>query len=220
MRSLPDIGFIKRTLVSTIMIILLLSLPGCVFAQENQSAPKKDNFWSRVAVGGNLGFQFGSTTAIIINPEVMVRLVDQLHLGVGFDYGYYHYKYYYQDTRDGSWLPFTTNMFGGRIFLRYYLRSLFDNFLGNLFLHAEYEYLTYSLPYTVDGVGPILDPAWNRCSPGKQTVEVSSLLVGGGYKQPIGGRAYMDLLILYNLNSSFYSPYNDLVFRIGFGVGL
>lgn len=191
------------------------------FSQESE-AKHKANFWNRVSVGGNVGFQFGSVTSIIIAPEVKVRLVDQLYGGVGFTYEYNSYKDYYLDTINQQWLRFKVNIYGGRIFFRYYLASLFDNFLGNIFLHAEYEYLTYTRPYHYSPTSPnayIFDPAGNPYLPGNEVIEVNSLFVGGGYKQPVGGKAYIDLMILYNLNDSYNSPYSNPLFRIGFGVG-
>jgi hypothetical protein len=56
--------------------------------------------------------------------------------------------------------------------------------------------------------------------PGKDIVEFNSIFVGGGYRQPIGNRVSMDLLILFNLNDSYNSPYSNPIFRLGVGVGL
>jgi hypothetical protein len=55
---------------------------------------------------------------------------------------------------------------------------------------------------------------------GKEKVEINSLFVGGGYRQPISNRVAMDLLILFNLNDSYNSPYSNPIFRLGVGVGL
>ena len=190
-------------------------------ATSQQANPiKKSDFWSRIIVGGNLGFQFGDVAGVNVSPEAAIRLVDQLYGGLGFTYQYSSYKNYYFDTKNNQYLNFTMNVYGGKIFFRYYLSSIFDNFLGNLFVHTEYEYLTYTRPYTYNPTGSILDPYANAYSPGKERIEVNSLFVGGGYHQPIGGRVFMDLLILYNLNDSYNSPYSNPVFRVGFGVGL
>ena len=104
--------------------------------------------------------------------------------------------------------------------LRYYLASIFDGFLGNLFAHVEYEYLTYNRPYTNSMGGNIYDPYGNQYMPGKTVVQVNSIFVGGGYRQPVTNRIGLDFMILFNLNDSYNSPYSNPIFRMGVGVGL
>jgi hypothetical protein len=181
---------------------------------------RPDNFWRRVSVGGNLGFQAGSVTGITIAPEAAIRTVDNLYVGLRFMYQYYNYKDYYWNDNTKEYLSYKSSVYGGGIYLRYYLSSLFNNFLGNLFAHVEYEYQYYTRPYTDYYGGYIIDPYGNAYIPGKQAVEVNSLFVGGGYRQPLAGRVSMDFLILFNLNDSYDSPYSNPIFRIGVGVGL
>ena len=173
-----------------------------------------------MAVGGNLGFQFGTVTGIMISPEVRIRTFDQLYVGLGFTYQYFMYRDYYWDRDNNQYLDFSSNVYGGRLYLRYYLRSIFNSWVGNLFAHAEYEYMAYIQPYHLDDNGRIYDPGGWRYSPGSVIVSYNSLLVGAGYSQPIGGRVFMDLLILFNLNDTYYSLYSNPVFRIGVGVAL
>ncbi|MFZ4523896.1 MAG: hypothetical protein ACOYNC_19500 [Bacteroidales bacterium] len=181
---------------------------------------KPDNFWHRVTVGGNLGLQFGSVTGISVAPEADLKTIDQLHVGLRFIYQYYNYKNYFWDNVKQGYIGYETNVYGGGIYLRYYLSSLFDSFLGNLFAHAEYEYLYYSRPYKNAMGGHIFDPYGNPFVPGKEVVEINSIFVGGGYRQPISNRVSMDFLILFNLNESNNSPYSNPIFRLGVGVGL
>jgi len=210
----------------TLAFVLLTFSVSASFAQDTiqslSSKPRKpDSFWRRVAVGGDVGFQFGNVTGINIAPEVRIRTIDQLHVGFRFIYQYYRYKHYFVDTKSNEYRDFKSSVYGGGIYLRYYLSSLFDNFLGNLFAHTEYEYLTYTRPFTEcdPSEGSISDGYyWYR--PGKQTIEVNSLFVGGGYRQPIGNRVSMELLLLYNINESYNSPYSNPVFRLGVMVGL
>ncbi len=197
------------------------------FAQDSANifhptkpALPKDNAWRRFSVGGNVGFQFGTVTGIMVSPEVRIRTFDQLYVGLGFTYQYFRYRDYYWDDINKDYLDFSSNVYGGRIYLRYYLRSLFHSWIGNLFAHAEYEYMAYIQPYHYDPLGRIYDPYNNTLAPGQSTISYNSVLIGGGYSQPIGGRVFMDLLILFNLNDTYYSPYSNPVFRIGVGVGL
>jgi len=185
------------------------------------SAPRKpDSFWRRVTVGGNLGVQFGSVTGVTVSPEVSLRTVDNLYLGLRFLYQYYNYKNYYWNDDTKEYMRYESSIYGGGIYLRYYLNSLFDNFLGNLFAHVEYEYQYYTRPFINANGGHIYDPYGNSYIQGKQVVEVNSVFVGGGYRQPVANRVSMDFLILFNLNDSYNSPYSNPIFRLGVGVGL
>jgi len=211
-----------------ISLFFALTLSGhLAFSQDSANifhpskpAIPKDNFWKRISVGGNLGFQFGTVTGIMVSPEVRIRTFDQLYVGIGFTYQYFMYRDYYWDNLNKQFLDFSSNVYGGRIYLRYYLRSIFNNWLGNLFAHAEYEYMTYQQPFQPDPRGYIFDPGGWPYLPGKNIVFYNSVLVGAGYSQPIGGRVFMDMLILFNLNDTYYSFYSNPVFRIGVGVGL
>jgi hypothetical protein len=167
--------------------------------------PKPDNFWRRVSVGGWLSFQFGNITGISISPEVKVRAVNQLYPGVGFIYQYALYRDYYVDPTTNQWEDYSSSIVGARFFLRYYLSGLVDNFLGNFFAHTEYEYLSY--------VG-------HADNYPNEVVNINSIFVGGGYKQPVSKNAFFDLLILFNLNDTPNSPYTNPVFRFGFGMNL
>ena len=48
---------------------------------------------------------------------------------------------------------------------------------------------------------------------------ITSLMVGGGYAQPIGSNAALTLMILWNLTEEQYSPYQNPIFRLGFAAG-
>jgi|GEM_PF-274068 hypothetical protein len=183
--------------------------------------PRKDSFWRRIAVGGNLGFQFGSITGINVSPEARIRIIDQLYLGVGFIYQYFKVNDYFFDTTNQEFVSYSSNTFGGRLYARYYLSSLFENWVGNFFAHSEYEYLHYVIPFEYDPNGRYIDVYTGLpYSKGREIIDIHSVLLGGGYRQPIAGRAFIDFLILFNLNDTPYSPYTNPIFRLGVGVGL
>jgi hypothetical protein len=214
----------KKHLLIALFCTLLIP---CSYSQDTihslTSKPQRpDNFWHRVSVGGNVGFQFGNVTAITVAPEVRIRTVDQLHVGLRFIYQYISYKNYFYDISNDKYLSYKSNVFGGGVYLRYYLSSLFDNFLGNVFAHVEYEYLAYKRPFIQDDGGSIQGPppSYYMYRHGNDLVEFNSFFVGGGYRQPIGNRVAMDLLILFNVNDTYNSPYSNPVIRIGVGVGL
>ncbi len=206
----------RRPILIFLMIILLSQFS---FGQESQKK-KNHDFWHRVSVGGNLGVEFGTITSINVSPETMIRVVDQLHLGVGFSYDYLRAKHYFWDDPNQQYLDFKANVYGGRVFVRYYLRSILDNAFGNLFAHAEYEYLFYTRPFTQDPLGTIFDPYGYRYTRGKDILEINSLFIGVGYEQPITEWAFVDIIVLYNVNETYISPYSNPVFRLGFGFRL
>ncbi|NQU35317.1 MAG: hypothetical protein HQ521_18985 [Bacteroidetes bacterium] len=86
-----------------------------------------------------------------------------------------------------------------------YGASLFarHRFLNMLFAHVEYEMLNIYWPYE-DSRGL-----------------VSSLFVGGGLYQQMGGRGFATIAILYNVLETDRTPYiSNPIIRVGFGVGL
>ena len=213
----------KKILHLSCFVAFLLLVYAAPLHSQESTQQKTREFWRRVSVGGNFGFQFGSVTGIVVSPEVRIRAVDQLYFGLGFTYQYLRYKDYYYDIINKDYIDFKSNVYGGRIFTRYYLSSLFDNALGNIFAHLEYEYLTYTRPYISAGPPPdgsIADPYGYWYRPGKQRMEFNSVFVGGGYSQPLGGKAFIEFMLLFNLNDSYMSPYSNPIFRLGFGVGL
>lgn len=174
----------------------------------------------RISIGGNFAFQVGSVTGITIAPEIAYRVFDNLHVGTRFIYEYFNYKNYFYDSNDQSYLSFSSNTFGGALFSRYYLSGLFSNELGNLFGHIEYEYLSYINPYSLTNGQTSIKGPYGYYIKSNQTIEINSFFVGGGYRQQVGGRVGLDLLILFNLNDNLYSPYTNPIFRFGVGVGL
>ncbi|MBW6460281.1 MAG: hypothetical protein K0B08_06865 [Bacteroidales bacterium] len=97
---------------------------------------------------------------------------------------------YYRDKRFTP--PYSLSAYGGSVFTRYFVWR-------DLFAHLEYAPLYISFPDY---------HAW-----------VHDLMVGGGYRQWLGQRSYVVLMVLFNVNESFYSPYSNPIIRIGFGIG-
>jgi hypothetical protein len=119
----------KKAAFSIVILLLMVSVHS--FAQIDDSTmfkkhKPKERFIDRMFIGGGLGAQFGSKTAINIAPVVGYKITDQITAGVGITYEYYHYVY--------SNYNFETNIFGGSVFGRYYFTKF-------LFGQAEVEYL-------------------------------------------------------------------------------
>ncbi|MFZ4402347.1 MAG: hypothetical protein ACOYO1_20135 [Bacteroidales bacterium] len=184
------------------IIILFFILINVVFVSNYIFAQR--SFGSRVFTGGNLGLQFGSVTLIDISPMIGYRVTEEIDLGISLTYKYYNYKDYYVYSQTQTY-DLKTNIFGGGIFGRYH-------FTENLFAHLEVEYLDFTIDtYTVLNNGIVKD---------KEKVGITSVFVGGGYKQEIGSNSFFTFMILYNLNESVNSPYTNPIIRAGFGIGL
>jgi hypothetical protein len=195
----------KRKSVFILIITIFLFIDGMVelHAQDTVWAPvkqKESNFFDRVDIGGYLGAQFGTYTLIDIAPMVSYRLTENFHPGIGLTYQYYKINY-------SSAPDYSTSAYGGSIFGRYYIWH-------DLFAHVEYAplYVTY-YDYYYDYTG-------NYSYRQKGSAWVHDMLVGGGYRQWLGQNAFVSLMLLWNVNESYYSPYRNPIIRIGFGIGL
>jgi hypothetical protein len=176
-------------------IPLLVGLLICasVSAQEPNTRPTADPMFStdRIVYGGSMGLRFGSFSLFEVSPLVGYKLTDRLVPGVGFRYLYFRENY--------AGNIFKYNIVGGCVFARFY-------FIDALFAHAEYE---------------VLNAEWDPFAYPNQRFNVSSVLVGGGYRQLFNDKFSSYIMILYDTTQDRYSPYVDhLVFRAGIGIGL
>ncbi len=150
-------------------------------------------FGERIFFGGNLGLQFGDQTVIDLNPMAGYKLTEKLSVGVTVTYIYFKFRDPYN-----VFPSYSSNIYGGSVFTRYF-------FLENIFAHVEGEVLNleaFDFNYQL------------------KRLNVFSLYVGGGYRQPLGDRSSLNILLLYNLNEDRNSPYQNPIIRIGFGFGI
>ena len=175
-----------------ILISVLCACASVAFAQwGEEEMPEKPKFRERVFTGGGLGASFSSYyNSISLSPLVGVVVTPRLATGVQFTYRFSQYKTYTP--------ALTTNDYGVSPFVRF-------NVIGPLFLHAEYEYLNYEYPSSASDT---------------QRRGFSSFMAGGGLFQPVGRRAGLYLLALYNFSYGANSPYESpLVLRAGITAG-
>jgi hypothetical protein len=185
------------------LIVQLFILITSLLAIKDSIAQR--SFGSRIFTGGNLGLQFGTVTLVDISPMIGYRLTEDIDVGISLTYKYYSFQDYYYSVQTNQYYDLKTNIFGGGIFSRYH-------FTDNLFAHGEIEYLDFSLDtYTIYNNGLIK---------GKENVGITSIFVGGGYKQDIGSNSFFTSVIVYNLNETTTSPYTHPIIRAGFGIGL
>jgi len=150
----------------------------------------------RVSFGGSLGAQFGDITFIDIAPIASYRVTKNFYAGLGLTYMFYK-------SRSTPYYPeYKSSSYGGSVFGRYFVWK-------DLFVHAEYAPL-YVGYYGYDALG-----TW-----GKGHAWVQDIFLGGGYRQWVSNKAFLSLMLLWNINETYYSPYSNPIIRIGFGVGL
>lgn len=188
-----------KILIPFILIIFLSFCYSEVAAQyENTSGQKKEGDVkkrpkpqkpNRWFVGGMIGAGFSSYSSYVeVSPLVGFKITPAFHVGTRITYIY------------NSYVAYRGTMAEKRVNLNHYGASLFARYIifKGLFAQAEYEALSfdyYEFPRE-----------W-----------ISSLFIGGGYYQNIGGRGFASFAILFNVLENVDSPYTNPVIRIGFG---
>ena len=169
-----------------------------VFITEDEASGKKPktSFWDNVYFGGDLGLAFGSVTSINIAPEMGYIFNEKLSAGGGIIYQYY--------SLTSTVNPFSTSVYGGKIFGRYFIwEDLFAIGITEI-VSLESRYYDYS------GEFQNQNRFW-----------IASPLVGAGYMQRFSSKGGISIMVLFNLNSSRNSPYYYYdgmpIIRIGIG---
>ncbi|MEO5945684.1 MAG: hypothetical protein ABIP79_02630 [Chitinophagaceae bacterium] len=187
-----------------------------LFAQDKEEEDKgfkKENLFT----GGSVTLSFfGGSTIIGANPIFGYKLANFVDAGVVVNF---------ISTSQRDYLEFDDKVkqtvFGGGLFTRLYP-------LNFLFLQGQFEHNFINLKYT---------PASSNYLPYKETIDVNSFLVGGGYcqgRQP-GSNTFYYVAILFDVIKNENSPYVDVavdqntgrrsvravpLIRAGFNIGL
>jgi hypothetical protein len=193
---------------TTALLIVLVSF-FCFLTPEISSAQSENNrdksrFTDKLVFGGSFGLQFGSLTLIDLSPVIGYRITEKFETGVGFTYKYYKYKDYWYDNTTGQTYDLKSNITGGSVYARYHI-------LENVFAHAEFEQLRYRYTnYYFSGTGIEKE---------KLAADISSVLIGGGYRQRISQNSYFYIMGLWNLTEDAMSPYSNPILRMGVILG-
>lgn len=172
-------------------------------AQENLQ-DKKPGFADKLVYGGNFGLQFGSLTLIDLSPVIGYRLTPKLETGLGFTWKYYKYRNYWINPNTGQQYDLKSNIAGGSVYARYHI-------FKNVFAHTEFEQLRYKYTnYYFNGAVMEKD---------EQVANITSVFVGGGYRQSFNRNSYFYIMALWNLTEDAMSPYNNPLIRMGVIVG-
>jgi hypothetical protein len=197
-------------------------------ARYKQNQQKKGFDFSRMVFGGNLGLTFGSVTNIYIAPSVGYRITDNFAAGISLGYNYFRqrdgYYTYNINTNEEMYRPLSQSIYTGSVWGRYIV-------IPNIMVQAEFEMNNLGYYSSEDGFHPDKD-GWMM--PAKKRVTVPSLLLGGGFRQPIGEFASMYIMAMYDVLQDIpsnmrtdntgarysISPYADRVdIRVGFMLG-
>lgn len=197
-------------------------------ARYKQNQQKKGFDINRMVFGGNLGLTFGTVTNIYVAPSVGYRITDKFAAGISLGYNYYRQKNametYNINSGATKYIPFTQSIYTGSVWGRYII-------IPNIMVQAEFEVNNISF-YNYDKGVYFDNDGWAMRY--KDRINIPSLLLGGGYRQPIGEFASMYIMAMYDVlqdipsntrvdnNGARYSisPYADRVdIRVGFMLG-
>lgn len=163
------------------------------------------NWKEDIYYGMNFSMGYSQSQFLIeVAPEVGYYITRQILVGTGPIYAYHSKDYFYAGNI--PYYNYKAHFFGGKGFARYYFNSNSITVLNNLLAHAEYEYLNINASFE-DYQQATLENHY----------EINSFFIGGGYRQSIGKRLNLYLLILWDLNNDLNSPYNNPVIRFGIG---
>jgi hypothetical protein len=181
-----------------LLFFLMIFFSASVIAQNNENSLEGVPFNERIVTGGGMGLSFGSNQDFIsLSPIIGYAITKKFVVGTGLTYQYTKYKDVYPGT------DVTTSNYGINPFMRYTIYR-------GIFVHTEYEYLNY------EGILPNLET---------QRLNFDSFMAGGGIMQPIGDRAGIFFMALYNFSyrdprQGEFLPYaSPWVIRAGINVG-
>jgi len=158
---------------------------------QPKKVTEKPAWKNKIYFGGYVNFSLGSYTSIGIEPMVGYKIIPRLSLGVKVRYDYI------KDNRYSS--SYTASNYGGSLFTRL-------SVIKQLYLHAEYAGYNYE---NYDETG----------SQGREWVPF--FFVGAGFRQPLGGRAALNVQILFDVLNSEKSPYRQWApfYSVGISAG-
>ncbi len=188
----------KNISILAITMVLLVTLTSNCYAQGKKK--EFEDFSDRIFYGGTIGLLLGTETRVDILPQVGIWVLPQWSLGVGGRYSFLKTSYSIAgiDTK-----PLKTHIWGVSGFTQIIpVRDLDKAFgigiHGGPIFQAEWEGL-----YLDKSLGQLNESTDN----GKGWVHL--VLVGAGYRFPLGDKAALNLLAMWNITDSRYSPYSS-----------
>ncbi|HOP04467.1 MAG TPA: hypothetical protein PL017_01460 [Tenuifilaceae bacterium] len=181
---------INRTLFS-FFLILLWSFS----STASKEGDGFDSFSDRLFFGGTIGVTFGDVNQLDIVPIGGMWILPQWSVGVGGRYTYFSRRSIYQNDR-----VLRTHIWGFSGFTQVLPIRNFSEVTpiplnGGIFLHGEYEGL-YLDQRMINTSSALSGKTW-----------VHLYLAGVGYRQILGERAALNILLLWDLSNNPLSPY-------------
>lgn len=181
----------------TLIVTLFLAICGVVtlYAQGEDNSLKDVPARERVVFGGGFGLGFSNLQDYVMVSPAVGYMLTRRLMG-GTSITYQYTNYKYVSP------SVAVHAYGAAPFLRFLSYE-------NLFLHTEYEYLNYQFPDQV----------------GYDGQSFGSFLAGGGFVQPIGDKAAIYFMALYNFSyqtptqNDFYPYSSPLIIRAGITLG-
>lgn len=209
-----------------LLFIFTIGIAGSSYAQDvysssgkplnrKQTNVKDDRLIDpdRIIFGGWGNFGIGNGILNLgITPVVGYRITDGFSAGIGFGYQYFRVKNYNTVIIDGNtgaeeFRPLNAHIYSPSVWGRHIIWN-------NIFAQVEYEHNIFSQTYYTNDFTIFPDlPVIKET----ETITVPSLLVGGGLRQPLGRRASVVFMVLYDVLQDENSPYYQTV-AIRFGV--
>lgn len=177
-----------------ILVISLITLIS--ISSKSQYLESNPSVKQRIFFGGDLGFSFGTSTYISVNPIIGYRITNRLSSGLGINYTYAKSNYY----------NFVGNMYGANVFASFTvvknLGSVINFYEGSgILLYGEYNVMNISHYYK-----PL----------GREINYVYSPMLGVAFQSPISYRSYLLVMLLFNFNETSFSPYPNPVFKFSY----
>ncbi len=192
-----------KNLVLTLALLIPILTNG-----QRRNEPK--SFSDKLFFGGSVGLNIGHVTQIDIVPVAGIWVIPQWSLGVGGRYSYYSHKGY---IIAGHSEPYRTHIWGASAFTQIvpipdFSELLPVNIKGGVFFHGEYERLLIDK----QRINP-----FTTTSKGKTWVEL--YLVGFGYRQRLGEKAALNIMLLWEVSKNNFSPYpQNPMLRVNFTI--
>jgi len=186
-----------RLIMFFISFMLIAGLAGTSYAQDTITGTPPQKFKSPPKKSNILdkldfGGYLGAQFGDIIMVEISPLAIYHINerLHSGLGFTYQYYK--------DNYYNYQSSAYGLTLLARYFVWR-------DLFAHMEYDpiYITDSY-YSIDNNG-----LW-----------VHDFLIGGGYRQWMGDKAYMTIMILFNVNEVPASLYRNPIIKLGFGIGI
>ena len=185
---------------SMFVLLMVAFLPLVSYGQFGKPTEKMEDphvrdipFKERIFVGGFLGLQLGTFTAINVSAHSGLRITNRLSAGIGGSYQFANDKWFNQS--------YTSHTYGGSVFARFRV-------IGDGFIHAENEWLN-------------LMSRLDRDKPGdRRRISEQNQLLGVGYGLRMSPRARFNILVLYNFNTTSQAYFDNPFFRAGIDIYL